>query len=140
MNNLKSFRRGCLLIWATMACHTGPRQYPDRKESTIPSMGLTLEIPEGWSGTLQPDGSMLYAPVENLAYRGKNTLQIWPGVAVPNGVTVLPISSRFVLDGSLEFTVYEGEAVVGVEKHRMEAWVYSATFDESVRRGMGSLR
>jgi hypothetical protein len=141
MNNFHPLRLDCLLIWVcTLACRTSPSPYSDMKETTIPSMGLTLEIPAGWSGTLQQDGSMLYAPVDNLAYRGKNTLQIWPGVSVPKGVTVQPISSRFVLDGSLEFTVYEGEALVGGEKYRMEGWVYSATFDESVKSGMGSVR
>ena len=123
-----------------MACSSPPSPPPAMTTTTIPSMGRTIDIPAGWVGHPEQDGSISFTPSNPAQYRGRNSLQSWPGVAVPQSTTATPMSIRAVTDGSLEFTVYESEAIVGGQQHRMEAWVYSAAYGEAVRLGMGSLR
>ena len=123
-----------------MACSAPPSPPPAMTTTTIPSMGRTIDIPAGWVGHPEQDGSISFTPRNPAQYRGRNSLQIWPGIAVPTGIIATPMSIRAVTDGSLEFTVYESEAIVGGKKHRMEAWVYSATYGDAVRLGMESLR
>ena len=141
MWNPKQFVFAGLMLWVFAgACSSTPSPTPAMTTTTIASMGLTIDMPAGWVGQQQKDGSTLYAPANIGQFRGRNSLQIWPGSPVPQGTTAIPISSRSVLDGSLEFTIYEGEAIVHGQKHRMEAWVYSASFREAVQVGMGSVR
>ena len=141
MLSLKQVVSAGLLVWSFGgACSSTPSPPPTMTTTTIPSMGLELEIPAGWVGKQQQDGSTLYTPANIGQYRGRNSLQIWPGSPVPQGTIVMPISSRLVLDGSLEFTVYEGETIVSGQKHRMEAWVYFLSFGPAMEVGMGSVR
>jgi len=136
----KVLRAGWVVLAMGSGCSSTPAPPPAMTTTALPSMGLTLEIPAGWVDKQEQDGSVTFMPAPPAPYRGRNSLQIWPGVQVPAGTPARALTSRHVQDGSLEFTVYDSEAVVGGQRHRLEAWVYFQPLREAVTQAMGSVR
>ncbi len=126
------------VMWS--GCSSTPSPPTAMTTTSIPSMGLELEIPAGWVDKREKDGSVIFRPASPAPYRGRNSLQIWPAVEVPAGTTARALTTRHVQDGSLEFTVYGGEAVVGGQRHRLEGWVYFQPLGEAMTQAMGSVR
>ena len=140
MSLTKVLRAGWVVFALASGCSSTPASPQEMTTTTIPSMGLALEIPAGWVEKQEPDGSIRFKPASPAAYRGRNSVQIWPGIEVPAGTTAKGLTSRHVQDGSLEFTVYESETVVGDQKHRLEGWVYFQPLAEAVKQSLGSVR